>query len=87
MTETLLHTSEDFQWLADTHLKAFASMFTGVNTSGRPHLPFVLAIVHGNEDCPDTIDLFSEDHFQAPYLRFVQSANTGEFYLQGVRHA
>lgn len=80
MTETLLHTSEDFQWLASTHLRAFASLFTG------SHHAFVLAIVRGNEDMPDTIDLFSEDHFQAPYLRFAVD-EVGEYYCVGVRHA
>ena len=47
MTTTLINSPDDMQWLADAHL-------TDLNISWKPRS----AIINGNEDCPDTIELY-----------------------------
>jgi hypothetical protein len=81
MATTHLRTSEDFDWLFSTHLRGFSSLWTAAD----PHRPFVAAILTGNEDSPDTIDLYSENHYQASCLRFAMSDDNGDYYLVGVR--
>ena len=46
---------EDYAWLADTH---------DVNIKGAE-----VIILHGNEDCPDKIEVFARDHFEANPIR------------------
>ena len=45
----MLHKPEDRQWLRETHLRGH----------GLP--AFKCAIVVGNEDCPERIELFADD--------------------------
>lgn len=47
MTQTFLDTEDDMEWLFDTHLP-------NLSLSWKPRS----AIIHGNEDCPERIDLF-----------------------------
>ena len=48
--ETILTTPEDLQWLRETHLKYCKSLPV-----------FVVAVIVGNEDFPDSIHLYKED--------------------------
>lgn len=50
MRQTILNTPEDVQWLEDTHLSS--RYYDG------PRLAFASAVVCGNEDCPERIDLY-----------------------------
>jgi hypothetical protein len=80
---TYLNTSEDLDWLARTHLKAFANLF---ERQPGGCLPWVAALlVDGTEDAPDHIDLFSEDRHDGPVLRFSRKPNGEGYYLVGVR--
>lgn len=83
MITTILNTSEDMTWLFETHLKRFAGLWTAP-AHDRLHKAFVAAILHGNEDCPDTIDLLSRDAYDAPVLRFGVS-DDGQYYVVGMR--
>jgi hypothetical protein len=51
---------DDLQWLYETHLRAYAAL--------RPAT--VIAVLEGNEDCPDVVSVYTVDHVRAPYLRF-----------------
>lgn len=67
---------EDLTWLAETHLQAFAALLT----SGA--FPVVRLI--GNEDCPDHLDLYSENRYDAPYLR-ISRAEDGSYTPVGIQ--
>lgn len=75
---TLIKSREDFDWLFDTHLAAYRCLFDGQKPA------FVCAILFGNEDCPETIDLFSEDHYRAPCLRFTWDDESRKYSCVGV---
>ena len=49
--ETFLSTRDDLKWLRETHLK-----------SCRKLPRFSVAILHGNEDAPDSITLYERNH-------------------------
>ena len=53
MSETLLNTPDDLQWLWDTHLKNFKA-------TTRADFNVKAATIHGNEDCPDQIKLYTK---------------------------
>lgn len=46
--QTLLNTSEDMSWLWETHCKAYASHKAS----------FLSAVLHGNEDSPNKVELY-----------------------------
>jgi len=48
MAEQLLNTVEDMEWLLDVHVP------NDLAISWKPRA----AVIHGNEDCPDQIDLY-----------------------------
>lgn len=48
-TATFINSPEDMQWLRETHL-ACAPQFETAH--------FKSAVIHGNEDCPEMIDLY-----------------------------
>jgi hypothetical protein len=77
---THLSTREDLVWLAETHLPQIRPLIE------QGHPPFVGALLFGNEDAPDSIDLFSEDRYDAPVLRF-QRNDDGNYYCQGLRRS
>ena len=72
--QTFLNEYEDMDWLWSTHLEKFRLM----------RLDFKSAIIHGNEDCPQKIELF-----KAPNPRYdakpdkifvLQDGDDGFFY-------
>ena len=80
--ETFLDTSEDIAWLFETHLRAFAAL--NARPSHDPlHIPFGYAVLHGNTDCPQYIDLRSTSRYDAPVLRFELSGE-GDYYVVGI---
>lgn len=59
--QTFMNDAEDIQWLLDVHL------------SGRRVPEFKSAVVVGNEDCPDLIEIYADynPHYLAdPVLTF-----------------
>lgn len=46
---TILDTKEDLEWLSEVHCKIANS--------------YKIAIIHGNEDCPERIELYSKDRY------------------------
>ena len=52
---TFLETPNDLQWLRDTHLK---------NAIDLPI--FTIAIIRGNEDCPESIELYVTNDYRCP---------------------
>lgn len=50
MTQTYLDSAEDLQWLQEVH---------GVETEG-----YVVAILYGNEDCPNRVELYLRDDYR-----------------------
>ena len=56
-------TAEDIDWLFSTHLKAY------------PGISNVHAVVHGNEDSPERVELFAPDsgYRDKPIAVFVQN--------------
>jgi hypothetical protein len=46
--QVFLNAPEDCQWLIETHL------------GGRTDLKFGAFVLHGNEDCPDKVDLYAD---------------------------
>ena len=83
MTTQFLDTSEDIARMFDTHLRAFAAL--NVRPSHDPlHIAFGYAVLHGNEDCPQSIDLYSTNRYDAPVLRFGLS-DDGAYYVVGIR--
>ena len=47
--------AEDYAWVSDTH---------AVNIKGAE-----VIILYGNEDCPDKIEVYARDHFEANPIR------------------
>ncbi len=58
MSMTLLSSKEDFEWLGDVHLK-------GIDLS-----KIKVAILHGNEDCPEKVELFKRNHYKCRPIIF-----------------
>lgn len=48
MNRTMIDTPEDVQWLRETHLKNYHG----------PAVNFASAVLEGNEDCPQAIELY-----------------------------
>lgn len=48
--ETFLNSTEDLTWLHEVH---------NISTDG-----YVCAILYGNEDAPDKVELFTRDHYK-----------------------
>jgi hypothetical protein len=67
---------DDLDWLFETHLKGFAGLRPGI----------VIALLYGNEDAPDTVELYSMDRHNAPFLRFTVDDGDGPqpLIFQGV---
>lgn len=51
---TLLDAPEDMEWLDDVHYKGAKE--------------YACAILVGNEDCPDMVVLYAENHYQSKKL-------------------
>lgn len=49
MKQTLLQSAEDLEWLRDVH-KVWVDACA-------------VAILYGNEDCPERVELFAKDHY------------------------
>lgn len=71
MNQTLLETPDDLQWLRDTHLASID-----------PLPPFVIAILHGNEDCPQRIDLYAINDFRCTPTEYALT-DAGYVYARG----
>lgn len=52
MQQVFLHHIDDMQWLRDVHLRALPP------SAGKSLLECRSAVVVGNEDCPDKIELY-----------------------------
>ena len=60
--------AEDYAWLADTH---------AVDIKGAE-----IIILHGNEDCPDKIEVYARDHFEANPIRVYFPQEYPTFYVE-----
>lgn len=61
MKETVIYANtEDWEWLEETHM------------NDEIELPFtpVLAVLYGNEDSPDKLVLYKEDHYQSETFEY-----------------
>ena len=71
MNTTILEDKQDLEWLRDVH---------GVDIfkdSGRNQGRAVCAIIHGNEDCPERVELFDRNHYKAkPFRVYVLNEET-----------
>lgn len=65
MRTSFLADRSDLDWLFSTHLKAYASEAAA----------FVCAVLHGNEDAPERVECFEENHYQSIPVVFVQNEN------------
>lgn len=71
MQITFINNPSDIQWLFSTHLK-------NIQTIGKPLTGCQSAVVYGNEDCPDAVELHWDKFPLAnamPAARFVQDDN------------
>lgn len=50
MATTILETAEDMAWLAEVHAPIAAG--------------YPMAVLHGNEDSPDRVELYARDHHE-----------------------
>lgn len=82
MPMTELNTKADLRWLAETHLRDHAATLR--LGRGKRSSPWVVAALYGNEDCPVRIDLYSEDLYNAPVLRFELDTTGGHYVCRGV---
>jgi len=64
---TSLDTKEDMEWLASTHCKTARA--------------YKLAILHGNEDSPDKIELFAKNDYRCKPTVFVRG-DEGDYILK-----
>lgn len=72
MQTTFMNDASDIQWLFSTHLKNIAP------TIGKPLTECRSAVVYGNEDCPEAVELHWDKFPLAnamPAARFVQDDN------------
>lgn len=68
MNETILENREDLEWLRDVH---------GVDIFTERAKRAVCAIIHGNEDCPERVELFDRNHYRAkPFRVYVLNEET-----------
>ena len=67
MPTSFLDDKSDLEWLFSTHLKAYAAELGA----------FTCAVLHGNEDAPERVECFEDNHYQAIPVVFVQD-ETGE---------
>lgn len=68
MNTTILENKEDLEWLRDVH---------GVDIFKDNGKRAVCAIVHGNEDCPEKVELFDRNHYKAkPFRVYVINQET-----------
>jgi len=51
MSQTFLDRAEDLQWLRETHLPSL-------------RVGECVVILHGNEDCPERLDVYARNHCQ-----------------------
>lgn len=56
MRTTQITTLEDIKWMLDVHFPHIMNHFTFPQ--------FVVAQLHGNEDSPEKIELFAQDHYR-----------------------
>lgn len=59
MTQTFLYRSEDLQWLRETHLPSLRHE--------------CVVILHGNEDCPERLDVYARNHCECEPTVYVLS--------------
>ena len=71
--ESLLNTPEDCDWLRDTHLRHLPA--------NSERLEFAAAVIRGNEDCPQEIELYvsSEPRVTDGCVRLKYDSETGEY--------
>ena len=78
MNETILENREDLEWLRDVHA---VDIF---KWSGRNQGRAVCAIIHGNEDCPERVELFDRNHYRAkPFRVYVLNEETRVLEIEG----
>lgn len=80
---SFLNTAEDLNWLREVHLSkgGFAHRWKILNSEGDsrqdgPYLgdftEFTTAILYGNEDAPDNVDLYEGDaQYNDPFVRWI----------------
>jgi hypothetical protein len=56
MRTTDITTQGDRQWLVMTHLRKSSPQLMDYD--------FVIAVIHGNEDSPQKVELFKKDHYR-----------------------
>lgn len=69
MLQSFLNTKQDLIWLRDVHLKNVFYL----------QLDFVSAILYGNEDCPDRVELFKKNHWRCIPKVYIRTENGLEF--------
>jgi hypothetical protein len=75
MDTTVLDRREDLEWLRDVH---------GVDIFTEKGKRAVCAIIHGNEDCPERVELFDRNHYKAkPFRVYVQNEETRVLEIEG----
>lgn len=88
MRHAQLTSQEDLQWLAEVHLAAFRGqafpIAGGQATTTLEPTHFALAVVVGNEDSPEQIQLYARDHIECvPWLFAPDAAGTMQLTQQG----
>jgi hypothetical protein len=69
MNQTVLENKEDLEWLRDVH---------GLDIFTERAKRAVCAIIHGNEDCPERVELFDRNHYKAkPFRVYVYNEELG----------
>lgn len=63
-----LDTKEDFEWLQEVHK---------ISTRG-----FVVAVLHGNEDCPSKIELYEENDMECKPTVYIYNSDHQCYYEQ-----
>jgi len=71
MRRTLINTPEDCDWLRDTALRHYHG----------PMVAFAAAVIDGNEDCPDAIELYAcaEPFVTDGCMRLRYDSTTGRY--------
>lgn len=66
MKQTIFTESPDITWLFNTHIPSYACTET--------HTQCEVALIYGNEDSPEKVELFSVNDYKAkPYATFLQN--------------
>lgn len=76
MSVSFLETKDDFEWLRDVH---GVNAFTGKHQTKRAEC----ALLHGNEDAPDKIELYEKNKFDSkPFRVYIYDDETEKLVIQ-----